>query len=171
MPKQTYPINTRNDIVGQIYGLFQTSKVIDSWQLEVNVDANDKLQYGAPVLRSGERTCKNFKGVVADQAVEGIAIRQVHRENDNRPAKGNGIYDNESSYVVGTSVAVLRYGAVNVQVAEAVVYGSPAFYDPVGETYQATATTPTAYQLTNCIYDSSGAAGEVVQLRIVTIEG
>lgn len=169
MPAQTYNINTRNAVVGQIYGIHYASKVVDSWLLEANVDANDILSYGEPLLRTGSRACSNFVGVAADQAVAGFAVRQVHRENDNRPAIGNAIYDNESSYKVGTTVAVLRSGAIQVLLAEAVTVGGAVFYDPVGRTYQATATTPTAYELTNCKYDASGAAGEVVPVRIITM--
>lgn len=171
MPKQTYNINTRDAVVGQIYGIHYSAKVVDSWELEENVNADDVLKYGEPLLRTGSRACKNFAGVTANQAVAGFAVRQVHRENDNRPAKGNGIYDNEASYKVGQTVAVLRSGAIQVEVAETVVQGGNVFYDPVGRTYQATATTPTAYQLTNCVFDAAGAAGEVVPVRILTMVG
>ena len=169
MPAQNYNINTRNAVVGQTYGIHYAAKVVDSWELEANVDANDLLNYGEPLLRTGSRSCSNFAGVAADQDVAGFAIRQVHRENDNRPAIGNALYDNEASYKVGNTVAVLRSGAVQVLLAETVAVGGAVFYDPVGRTYQATATTPTAYELTNCKYDAAGAAGEIVPLRIITM--
>lgn len=171
MPAQNYNINTRDAVVGQIYGIHYAAKVVDSWELEENVDANDTLAYGEPLLRTGSRACSNFAGVTADQDVAGFAVRQVHRENDNRPAKGSSIYDNEASYKVGDTVAVLRSGAIQVEVAEAVAVGGDVFYDPIGRTYQATATTPTAYQLTNCVFDAAGAAGEIVPVRILTMIG
>lgn len=170
MPNQTYNINTRDAVVGQTPDLSGSSKVVHSWQLEENVDANDVLNYGEPLLRSGERACTNFAGVTANQAVEGFALRQVQRENNNRPTLGNALYDNEAGYKVNDTVAVLRIGAINVKAAEAVTYGGAVFYDPVGRTFQATATTPTAYELTNCKYDSSGAADEIVAVRITAIE-
>ena len=52
MPVQDYNINTRNAVVGQVYGLQGSAKVIDSWELVENVDANDTLAYGEPVLRT-----------------------------------------------------------------------------------------------------------------------
>ena len=169
MPVQDYNINTRNAVVGQVYGLQGSAKVIDSWELVENVDANDTLAYGEPVLRTAAKACSNFVGVVSSQDVAGFAVRQVHRENDARATLGATSYDNESSYAVGSTVGVLRFGAIQVQVAEAVATGGDVFFDPIGRTYQATATTPTAYQLTNCVYDASESAGEVVVVRILTI--
>tara|TARA_R110000851_G_scaffold79593_1_gene175262 strand:+ start:627 stop:1139 length:513 start_codon:yes stop_codon:yes gene_type:complete len=169
MPAQDYNINTRDAVVGQVYGLQGSAKVVDSWELVENVDANDTLAYAEPLLRTGARACSNFAGVTADQDVAGFAVRQVHRENTSRPALGNGLYDNEAGYVVGSTVAVLRFGAIQVLATEAVAVGGSVFYEPIGRTYQATATTPTAYQLTNCVYDAAAAAGEVVVVRILTI--
>ena len=71
MPVQDYNINTRNAVVGQVYGLQGSAKVIDSWELVENVDANDTLAYGEPVLRTAAKACSNFVGVVSSQDVAG----------------------------------------------------------------------------------------------------
>ena len=170
MPVQDYNINTRNAVAGQVYGLNgAAAKIIESWELVENVDANDTLAYGEPVLRTAARACSNFVGVVADQDVAGFAVRQVHREINSRATLGSTTFDNESGYKINDTVAVLRFGAIQVEVAEAVVTGGDVFFDPTGRTYQATATTPTAYQLTNCVFDGDAASGEIVVVRILTV--
>ena len=164
---QTFHINTRDLVKGQVYGLHSSAKIIESWELEQVTAATETVAYGAPVLRTGDRKCTQADAVDANFACHGFAVRQVNREINTRPARGAADFDNEAEFIVGDTIPVLRTGALYVEVGEAVALNGNVFYDPAGGKYYATATTPTAYQLTNCKYDSTGAAdGDLVLVRI-----
>ena len=67
MPVQDYNINTRDAVVGQIYGISTTNAVRHSWKL---VDA--ALAFGAPMIKTADRAGHS---VIESKVEEGSATQ------------------------------------------------------------------------------------------------
>ena len=156
MPVQDYNINTRNAVAGQTYGLSYSIAPM-SWTVDFTA------AFGAPVVRSGDRTATDTTGLTADTAffLDGITIRTVNHEQNSRP--GDGLV----AYSVGDVAAVLQEGQIQVLVEDAfVVEGLVYVEEATGKWFAANAAGRS--QALNVRFESSGAASSIGLVRIAT---
>lgn len=124
MPVQSYNINTRDAVAGQVYGSSH-NQMIHSLRLE----SDSGLDFGLPVLKSGDRDAKDIptansdSAIVADFFVGGLAIRQVNREQASRPGTG------EIKLASGEIIGVLLEGFMQVEFQDVVVAGGDVYVD------------------------------------------
>lgn len=162
MPKQDYNINTRDLVLGQIYGLKGSAKVVDSWELE----GTATVEFAEPVVRvaNKERACKSADGVSAAFAIAGFAVRQANREQNVRAGDGT------VSYKIGETVPVLRFGCMQAKAGAATTMGGKVYFNPTTKAFYSTNDSGAAFEATNAVFDSvAAAAGDVVRVRILTI--
>lgn len=166
---QAFKINTRDAVLGQIYGLQASAKVVDSWELEGAIEA----PYASILVRTGDRKAETATAanVTGDFTVDAFAIRQARQEQD-RAAVGdvNGS-DNNVAYAVGDTVPAMRFGCVQALAGTAIVRSSATgvYYNPLTHAFTGVVTAG-YFLVTNAVFDSSAAAtGDIVRVRILTI--
>lgn len=106
----------------------------------------DAIGFGLPVAQGADDNGIH-KAKSGDTAIFGISVRD-------RSATGD-------EYAVGDSVRVLRRGVIWVTAAAAVTAG-----DPVHVTADATFTNTGGVAINGARYDSSGASGTLVKVRL-----
>lgn len=160
MPVQEYKINTRDAVVGSLYGLQQTRADIQT----VFVENTAGIGFGVAVnIGAGER------GVVLGGAahVTGISIRQLDREALTRPSDGTVVFRK------GDALPMLTEGRINVKVGDAgnIVRDAPVFVNTLtGEFFIAAGTD--RVKCTNVVWGLSGtrAMGDIEHVRITNAD-
>jgi hypothetical protein len=169
MPKQDFNINTRDSLVGNLYGISYTNSVRHTYSNKMAAPglAAD-IAFGLSVAQSDEdRWCVLGTGATtADPIVVlGVSIRQINREPDSRPSAGNISYhDNEE-------LAVLRDGFITVMAEEAVAVGARVYVDNATGTFWGAADGVNRALSTNMRWASSttGASNATLEITSATM--
>jgi hypothetical protein len=164
MPVQNFTINTRDSIVGNLYGISYTNSVRHTYSnKKAAAGLAPDIAFGLAVAQSDEdRWCVLGTNVATatPAVILGLSVRQINREPDARPSAGNiSFHDNEE-------LTVLRDGFMTVLAKEAVAVGGRVWVDNVtGEFYGAVDGTNRTLAL-NMRWASSvsGSANAVVEI-------
>lgn len=166
---QAFNINTRDAVLGQIYGIHYAAKVVDSWELE----GTDNAPYASVLVRTGDRKCETASGtnVTGDFTIEALALRQARQEQDRAIIGDVSGSDSNVEYLVGNTVPAMRFGCIQALAGTAIdrATATGVYYNPL--THAFTGVVTGGYFLaTNAIFDSSAAAADdIVRVRILTI--
>lgn len=155
MPVQQFTINTRDSMVGNLYGISYTNSVRHTYSNKNATADSADIAFGLVVTQGSEdRWCQLGTGATtADPIVLlGLSIRQINREPDARPSAGN------ISYHENEELTVLRDGFMTVYAEEAVSIGGRVYVDNVTGKMYATASTTTRALATNMRWGSSVTA-------------
>lgn len=154
MPVQSYEINIKGEVAGQLYGMQQSRAQIDSGKITVAAAA-----FGVAVkkVNTGEKDVAVGQAG-ANLAIYGITLKQQQVESDFRPNTGAALYP------VGFIAPILRDGYVNVIAQDAVTnQGAVYVSSTTGLFYGATGAG--RVKASNCVWDvtvGAGAVGRVI---------
>ena len=166
MPKQSFTINTRDSLVGNLYGISYTNSVRHTYLNKNNASNSADIPFGVAVCQGSEdRWAQLGTGATTADPITvlGLAIRQINREPDSRPSKG------EVSYHDNEELAVLRDGFMTVKVGtgNAVVNGR-VYVDNAKGTFHSAAKADERAIALNLRWGSSGSAGSNAVLEITS---
>ena len=108
MPKQTYQINTRDEVVGTLYGISYTNSE------RLSARANSAIDFGIAVKpvsgknRNADAGCAPDAAIATQTYIYGISLRSIGREMSTYPGDG-GV-----RYKVNDEIAFVREGTINV---------------------------------------------------------
>lgn len=109
MPIQQFTINTRDNMVGNLYGISYTSSIRHTYSNKNDTDDAAPIPFGVAVKQGSEdRWCELGGGSAA--VILGLSVRQINREPDDRPSSGNISFRNNEE------LTVLRDGFMTVKV-------------------------------------------------------
>jgi hypothetical protein len=111
MPKQNFTINTRNDMVGNLYGISYTNSVRHSF---LNAADDMETVVGIPFGCAVQASDEDRWAVLGHDGtgnLKGIAIRQHAHEAKDRPSTTGAV-----EIPAGASMAVLLEGFMTVEV-------------------------------------------------------
>lgn len=158
MPVQDYNINTRDAVVGQLYGMQQTRADIQTGMASAEIEFGQALQNDPLSPRGVKPGMDPLTGKIL-----GVALRQISREAKTRPSDGT------VAYKVGEAIPVLQDGRVMIEVADAgqISVGQFPYVDNnTGKFYIATSTGRTlAGNVTFCT-NQTVVAGDVVAVNV-----
>ena len=166
MPMQDYTVNTRDFVVGQLYGISMTNSVRQSYSNLDENGAGSDIGFALAVQRVAGHDRRAIAGVGegADGDtvhIFGLTMRQINTEQDTYPGTG------EVSYHAGDVMGVLHDGMLTVEVAgsAAAVADAPCFVNRT--TGEIAAEAGAGYvQAANMSFQSSGEAGSIVVATI-----
>ena len=168
MPAQAFTINTRDDMVGNLYGISYTNSTRLTYSNKNATDDSADIPFGVVVSQGSEdRWCQlGTQASTADPIVMlGLSIRQINREPNARPSAGNVAYhDNEE-------LPVLRDGFMTVAAGESVAVNGRVYVDNATGALFGTASGTNRALATNMRWASStaGAANAVVEITSATM--
>ena len=157
MPVQSYTINTRDAIAGQLYGMQQSRADIASAFVETGAGIGFGL---ACKVGTGAR------GVELGGAahVAGISVRQIDREAATRPSDGTVVFRK------GEALPLLKEGSINVKVADAGTMVSGAVAHVNAATGEFSIAGGTATTNVTWVLNGTVAAGDIVPVRITNAD-
>jgi hypothetical protein len=153
MPVQTYDINIKGEVAGQLYGMQQSRAQIDSGKITVAA-----VGFGVAVKKgAGDREVAAGQAG-ANLAIYGITLKQQTLESDFRPNTGAVLYP------VGFIAPILRDGYVNVIAQDAVANGGAVYVNSTTGLFFGAAAAGRV-KASNCVWDvtvGAGAVGRVI---------
>lgn len=153
MPVQSYDINIKGEVAGQLYGLQQSRAQIDSGKVTVAA-----IGFGIAVKKGAKDREVAAGQAGADLSIYGITIKQQQVESDFRPNTGAALYP------VGFIAPILRDGYINVIAQDGSTNQAPVYVDSVtGLFYKAAGAN--RVKSSNCVWDVTvtvGAVGRVI---------